>query len=45
MAHHNRKLVFSTMMAGSLLVAAVSVGPLVAGPKVAFNASPPVTAH
>jgi len=49
MAHHNRNIGFFSMIAGSLLAAAVLVALLVggeiAGPKVAFNASPPLTAH
>jgi hypothetical protein len=49
MAHHNRNIGFFSIIAGSLLAAAVLVALLVggeiAGPKVATNASPPVTAH
>jgi hypothetical protein len=49
MAHHNRNIGFFSIIAGSLLAAAVLVALLVggeiAGPKVAINASPPVTAH
>jgi hypothetical protein len=45
MAHPNRNIGFFTMVAGSLLAAAVLmallVGGEIAGPKVAFNASPP----
>jgi hypothetical protein len=35
MAHHNRNIGFFSMIAGSVLAAAV----------LAFNASPPLTAH
>jgi hypothetical protein len=49
MAHHNGNIGFFSMIAGSLLAAAVLVALLVggeiAGPKVAFNASRPVSAH
>jgi len=49
MAHHNRNIGFFSVIAGCLLAAAVLVALLVggeiAGPKVAINASPPVTAH
>ena len=49
MAHHNRNIGFFSMIAGSLLAAAVLVALLVggeiAGPKVVFNASPPITAR
>ena len=46
MAHHNRNIGFFSMIAGSLLAAALLVALLVggeiAGPKVAFNAPPPI---
>ena len=49
MAHHNRNIGFFSIIAGSLLAAAVLVALLVggeiAGPKVVFNASPPITAR
>ncbi len=49
MARHNRNIGFFSMIAGSLLAAAVLVALLVggeiAGPKVVFNASPPITAR
>ena len=49
MAHPNRNIGFFGMVAGSLLAAAVLmallVGGEIAGPKVAFNASPPITAR
>jgi hypothetical protein len=49
MAHPNRNIGFFSMVAGSLLAAAVLVALLVggdiAGPKVALNAAPPITAH
>jgi hypothetical protein len=49
MARHNRNIGFFSMIGGSLLAAAVLVALLVggeiAGPKVVFNASPPITAR
>jgi hypothetical protein len=49
MAHHNRNIGFFSMIAGSLLAAAVLVALLVggeiAGPRVAFNPSPPITSR
>jgi hypothetical protein len=49
MAHPNRNIGFFSMVAGSLFAAAVLmallVGGEIAGPKVAFNASPPITAR
>ena len=49
MAHHKSNIGFFAMIGGSLLAAsllvALLVGGEVAGPKVAFNASPPITAH
>jgi hypothetical protein len=49
MARHNRNIGFFSMIAGSLLAAAVLVtllvGGEIAGPKVVFNASPPITAR
>jgi hypothetical protein len=49
MAHHKSNSAFFAMIGGSLLAAALLVALLVggqiAGPKVAFNASPPITAH
>jgi hypothetical protein len=49
MAHHNRNIGFFAMIGGSLLAAsllvALLVGGQLAGPKVAFNASPAITAR
>ena len=49
MTHHNRNIGFFSMIAGSLLAAVVLVALLVggeiAGPRVAFYASPPITAR
>jgi hypothetical protein len=49
MAHHKSNIGFFAMIGGSLLAAsllvALLVGGQVAGPKVAFNASPPITAR
>jgi len=49
MAHHNRNIGFFGMIAGCLLAAAVLVallaGGQIAGPKVAFNVSPPINAR
>ena len=49
MAHHNSNIGFFAVIAGSVLAAALFValliGGQVAGPKVAFNASPPITAR
>jgi hypothetical protein len=46
---HNRNIGFFSMIAASLLAAAVLVALLaggnIAGPTVAFNGSPPVAAH
>jgi hypothetical protein len=49
MAHHKSNIGFFAMIGGSLLAAsllvALLVGGQVAGPKVAFNASPAITAR
>jgi hypothetical protein len=49
MVHHKSNIGFFAMIGGGLLAAsmlvALLVGGKVAGPKVAFNASPPITAH
>jgi len=49
MAHHKSNIGFFAMIGGSLLAAsllvAMLVGGEVAGPKVAFNALPPITAR
>lgn len=45
MAHHKSNIGFFAVIGGSLLAAALLVALLVAGPKVAFNASPPITAR
>jgi hypothetical protein len=49
MAHHKPNIGFFAMIGGSLLAAAVLVALLIggeiAGPKVAFNVSPPITAR
>ena len=49
MAHHKSNIRFFAVIAGSVLAAALLVallvGGQVAGPKVAFNASPPITAR
>jgi hypothetical protein len=49
MAHHKSNIGFFAVIGGSLLAAALLVallvGGQVAGPKVAFDASSPITAH
>ena len=49
MAHHKSNIGFFAVIGGSLLAAALLVALLVsgrvAGPKVAINASPPITAR
>jgi hypothetical protein len=49
MAHHKSNIGFFAVIGGSLLAAALLiallVGGQVAGPKVVFNASPPITAR
>ena len=49
MAHHKSNIGFFAVIGGSLLAAALLVALLVggrfAGPKVAFNATPPITAR
>jgi hypothetical protein len=49
MEHHKSNIGFFAMIGGSLFAAAVLVtllvGGEIAGPKVAFNASPPITAR
>jgi hypothetical protein len=49
MAHHKSNIGFFAMVGGSLLAASLLVALLVSGqvggPKVAFNASPPITAR
>jgi hypothetical protein len=49
MAHHESNIGFFAMIGGSLLAAfllvALLVGGQVGGPKVAFNASPAITAR
>ena len=47
MAHHKSNIGFFAVIGGSLLAAALAplVGGQVAGPKVAFDASSPITAH
>jgi hypothetical protein len=49
MAHHNSNVGFFSIIGTSLVAAALLVALLVggeiAGPKVAFNGSPPISAH
>jgi hypothetical protein len=45
MAHHKSNIGFFAMIGSSLLAASLLVALLVGGPKVAFNASPPITAR